>query len=224
MKLSVCVAAVAVTGLALGLTACGPAPSAAPAPTTSQRQGFPQRRPGVSGTVAALSDNTMQVQNTQGQTAVTFGAATHFTDTTAASLAGVTTGECVLATGTSGSGGAITATSVSIMDSCANRPGQPRAAATRRQFAAGTVKSLSSKGFTLARTTGGTVTVTVGAHTTYAKTTPATATALAVGECVMASGQADSTGTVTATTVAIRPAGPNGCTTGRRPTGGVTNG
>jgi hypothetical protein len=62
-------------------------------------------------------------------------------------------------------------------------------------------------------------TVTLAASTTYTETATVTSTALKVGECVSATGKADSTGTVAATRIALSTAGPNGCTTGfgRRP-------
>jgi hypothetical protein len=61
--------------------------------------------------------------------------------------------------------------------------------------------------------------VTVGGSTTYTKAEPASASTLKVGECVVANGQADSTGAVTATTIAISQAGPDGC--GRQRAGGA---
>lgn len=62
-------------------------------------------------------------------------------------------------------------------------------------------------------------TVTLAASTTYTETATVTSTALKVGECVSATGKADSTGAVAATRIALSTAGPNGCTTGfgRRP-------
>jgi hypothetical protein len=66
------------------------------------------------------------------------------------------------------------------------------------------------------------VTVTVGASTTFTKVVPVTHTALAVGECISALGPVDDTGAVTATSIGIRPAGPNGCFTGFGRQGGGT--
>lgn len=60
------------------------------------------------------------------------------------------------------------------------------------------------------------VSVTTTASTTYSKTSTATASALAVGQCVTAVGPSDDTGAVTARSISIRPAGPGGCTSGRR--------
>ncbi|MDQ2959057.1 MAG: hypothetical protein M3Y42_19135, partial [Actinomycetota bacterium] len=62
-------------------------------------------------------------------------------------------------------------------------------------------------------------TVTLGTGTTYTETASATSAAMKVGQCVSATGKADSTGAVAATRIALSTAGPNGCSTGfgRRP-------
>jgi hypothetical protein len=57
-----------------------------------------------------------------------------------------------------------------------------------------------------------TVTVTTSAKTTYTTTKTATASALAVGKCVSARGATDSTGSVTATSIAVTPAVDGACT------------
>jgi hypothetical protein len=98
----------------------------------------------------------------------------------------------------------------------ANKPGGGGQGGGR---ATGKVTAVSGTGFTMQQDnpqTGATtdVQVTVGGSTTYMKSASASASALKVGECVTANGQADSSGAVTATTIAISPAGPNGCTFG----------
>lgn len=77
----------------------------------------------------------------------------------------------------------------------------------------GTVKSVTSGGFTVEQAAFGsasasptTITVTTTGSTTYAKTATAAASAVAVGKCVTAIGKADDTGTVQATAIAVRPA------------------
>lgn len=59
-----------------------------------------------------MSGQTLQVQNTSAQTAVTWSAATKFTRAVPATLAA---GDCVTVTGTPGTGSAITATSVRVV-------------------------------------------------------------------------------------------------------------
>ena len=55
---------------------------------------------------------------------------------------------------------------------------------------------------------------TYGSSTQFLETRSATASVLAVGQCVTAFGPADTTGAVTAQRLSIRPAGPNGCSAG----------
>jgi len=59
-----------------------------------------------------------------------------------------------------------------------------------------------------------TVTVTLAATTTFAQTQVVASSALAIGQCVTALGQPNDIGVVAARSIAIRAAGPNGCTNG----------
>jgi hypothetical protein len=88
-----------------------PAPSASASASGAPGRGA-ARGPAASGEIAAVSGKTLQVQNTQAQTAVTWSASTAFTKTVPATLAA---GDCVTATGTAGSGAALTATSVRVL-------------------------------------------------------------------------------------------------------------
>ncbi|HEU5268822.1 MAG TPA: DUF5666 domain-containing protein [Jatrophihabitans sp.] len=93
------------------------------------------------------------------------------------------------------------------------------------EFATGTVTVLGPGSMTVrsparGQQAGTTVTVLLTGSTSYTRTGPATAAALRVGECVSATGKADSTGAVAASRIALSPAGPSGCSTGgfgRRP-------
>jgi len=101
--------AVALLCAAVVLTACGGGKSAATgtigseAPSRGQSgqgngQGNGQRQfPGASGELAAISGNTLQVQSTTAQTAVTYTSATKITDVVAATVADVKVGVCVQA-------------------------------------------------------------------------------------------------------------------------------
>ena len=90
--------------------AATPAPSAAASSGAAGRTGG--RGPAASGEIAAVTGKTLQVQNASAQTAVTWSAATAFTKSVPATLA---VGDCVTATGTPGSGTAMTATSVRVL-------------------------------------------------------------------------------------------------------------
>lgn len=92
--------------LLLGAGACGsddPQQAAATTadagtgPTTSQQGSG--RPPGVNGTVAAVADDTAQVQSSDsGQVAVSWTSSTTFTKQVAASLSDVAVGDCVMVT------------------------------------------------------------------------------------------------------------------------------
>ena len=237
--------------LVLLVAACGSSDNptaAAPAssvPPSANRAGGPA----ASGTVAALAQSSIEVQNpSAGQVTVNYSGNTTFTDRVSGTLADVTTGSCVLVSGT---GQPLTAQTVEITPASANgcaagfggngggarpqngntgRPSRtPRPSGTNAgDRAFGSVTAVSATGFTVRqdnRQTGATtdVSVTVGSSTTYTKTQSADSSALKVGECVVATGQADDTGAVAAKTIAISLAGPNGCTGGFRRPGG-TNG
>jgi hypothetical protein len=58
------------------------------------------------------------------------------------------------------------------------------------------------------------VTVQTPAGTTYSRTGSATAKALVVGVCVTALGKADDTGSIAATSIALRPAENGACSSG----------
>ena len=114
---------------ALTLSACGtsgtptvspsgtPAanPSAAAAGGSSSRAAA--RGPAASGLIAAVSGSTLQVQNAQvGQVAVTWTAATKFTQQVTLSLGSIKAGDCVTAAATAGSptAASFTATTVTV--------------------------------------------------------------------------------------------------------------
>jgi hypothetical protein len=99
--------------------------SSTPAPASPAGQGNAGfRGPAASGTVAAISGKTMQVQNPQvGQVAVTWTSSTKFTHQVATALATIKAGDCVTAvapSGTSFDATSFTATSLMVgSDACA---------------------------------------------------------------------------------------------------------
>lgn len=87
----------------LPLAACGSSGSSGANPSTSAARptggggggvGRTQR-PGASGLIAAISGQTMQVQNTSSQTAVTWNASTQLAKVVSGTFADVTVGSCV---------------------------------------------------------------------------------------------------------------------------------
>jgi Domain of unknown function (DUF5666) len=119
---------------AVTLAACGSSSSASTTSTTSTTKakaagggrgfGAGGARPGTSGTIAAITGTSLEVQNpTSGQTTVTYTSATTFDQTVSAAASGLTVGSCISAfgkptstssTGKSAFGGPVTATTVTI--------------------------------------------------------------------------------------------------------------
>jgi hypothetical protein len=226
------VAVVAVTVSACGTA--GTSTAGQPAESSSARAA-PAGPRGASGTVAALTASSFEVQNPRnGQVTVTFTPSTSFTHTVPATAVDLVVGDCALATGAAaatprpavptGPGAAadpVTAVSVMITpvsagDGCpADGFGGPGRGARpagqgRGAPAAGKISSVSGSGFVL-QTPDATRTVTTTQATTFSKDIPTDHSALAVGQCVSAIGPSDDTGTVTASSISIRPAGLQGC-------------
>jgi hypothetical protein len=189
--------------------------------------------PRVSGTVAQVSGTTLEVQNpTTGQTTVQLTPATRVTDEVVASAGALRAGLCATAFGRSGADGELVATAVVLRQppsagSCITRPpgasvrrfaGRGRPAGLRRRFAragvstaSGTIGTVGSGTFTLV-TPKATRTVAYTASTSFVEAEVASASAVAVGDCVTAVGPANSIGTITARSLVLSSPGPHGCT------------
>jgi hypothetical protein len=249
--------------LAFAVAACsgnstaGSAPAASSSPPGAGQNAA--RTPGVSGTAAAVSASSLEVQNpNSGQVTVNFNSSTTFTNAVAGSLQDVTVGACVMVAGNPGgaAGAPVTARSVTITQASGNgcspmgggpggggpggggpggggghggsQPGgtnRPGPNGTNGGRAIGAVASVTGNTFTVTgnnRSSGATTTtVTVDSSTTYTKEVSADSSALAVGECIAATGTSDSTGAVTAKTIAVSKPGANGtCSAGGRNAGG----
>jgi hypothetical protein len=185
------------------LAACG-SDQSEPESATGTAAPFTQRDgggPGASGKIAAIDGKTVQVQDDiTGQVAVTWNAKTAFTEEVDADLDDVTVGSCV----------AVQADQVRISeptdDGC-GMPGGPGGPGdgppptdmpVQMGGAFGEVTAVSDDGFTV-----GTDEVTVSADTTYVKMVDSDDSALEVGRCVSAVGDADSTGAVTAERIGV---------------------
>jgi hypothetical protein len=232
----------AVGGFAcLGIAACGSAaaggaPTPSPSSSAGGRSGF--ARNAAFGQLVQINGSTLILSGTTGDATVTYAATTSITQTSTGTLANITPGMCITATGTKDATGMLTATSVllsaPVSGSCATaglggrgggtfspRPGatprpsfSPPAGAPGFTAARGLVKSVTGTSVTLTATTG--VATTINVPTTVKVTTSATIApaALQTGECVTAIGPKNSAGTVAARSLTITAAGANGCTLG----------
>lgn len=155
-------------------------------------------QPTVAGMVKAVDGSTVTVTDFDGATkkVVLTDATTYMLGRTSATKAAVVAGVRILAEGTLGSDGTLTASSVVV------EPAR----------AGGTVKEKSSSSITLTQRDGSTIVVKVTSATTYAVEGVASATLadIAVGAQVMASGTSNTDGSLTATSVQARAAGMDG--------------
>ncbi len=152
-------------------------------------------QPTVGGTVATVSGSTVTVTTRDGSTAkvVLTGSTKYTLDGQAATKDALVAGVRIVATGTLGSDGTLTATSVAI---------EPAAAA-------GTVKEKGTSSLTLTIRDGSTVVVKVTSSTTYEVSgiTSPTLADIKVGDVVMASGTKNADGSLSATSVRSHAAG-----------------
>lgn len=118
--------------------------------------------------------------------------------------------------GASSAGGASSATRSSVA-----RSGKGRRPPANFGHAFGKLDSVSGSTLVISGSSGQS-TVKVSSSTRYTKVQQGTASSLAVGDCVAATGPSNSIGAVTAKSVTILPASPSGCTVGFR-RGGTAN-
>lgn len=214
-------------------TAAGAAKSAAASPSPNRGAGF---RNGASGQLVQITGQQLILTGTAGDTVVTLTTTTALTRTSIAALADIVPGACIVATGRKDASGALTATTVRISPKgptgCGaggsgfgqGPGGSPRPGATPRPtpsgapnaaFAAGQVTAATGTSITVLTAASASQVITVPTTATITKSATATSTDLQKGECLLATGPEDASGTIQATAIAITPAGPSGtCTTG----------
>jgi Domain of unknown function (DUF5666) len=180
----------------------------------------------VAGQLVQLSGAKLVVSAQNGQATITFDRSTRFERTDTGSLSDITVGACLIATGANGAP-AVTANVVQVSSAvngaCAagnagsGGSGQGRfpnggnGRASNFMAVRGKVTAVSGGSVTVQPASGAEVTMTVPATARVSKTQSTTSKQLAVGQCVAAAGQADSSGTVKARSITITAAGPNGC-------------
>ena len=220
----------AVVGItALAVAACGSTTSGSPASSagasgTGSASPAPlaQGRNHVAGLVASVSGSTVQVTRQNATVTVTYSPATKISEVTPAQFTDVTAGSCIAVRPSarpppSGGAATVTARMVSINALANGRCQAPHG----RGGLAGTVSSVNGNTIVLnAIDSNGTTSQTnvqVDNTTRYARLAAANSQAIAQGKCLAARGTNDSTGTLQATTINLRPADNGTC---MQPTGG----
>ena len=192
-------------------TSSNPSSSSASTSAPSSTSGTPsvQGKDHVAGLISAVSGTTIQVTQQSGTATVAYSPATTVSEVTPAQLTDVTPGSCVAvrpAGGPPQSGGTVAARTVSINASATGGCQPPRG----RGGVGGTVSSVNGNTIVVNATdSNGNTTQTnvqVDNTTTYAKRAVANSQAIAQGKCIAARGTNDSSGTLQATTINLRPA------------------
>jgi hypothetical protein len=216
----------AVTGLA-GCGAAASAGSSSPGASASPRFGG---RNGISGELVQMNGTNLVVNSQSGDVTVVYTNATTFQKTSTGTFADILAGKCLTTSGQKDASGALTATTVRLSDKvngacrfAGPRTGAPATArpsppAGRPNFSVvgGEVTAVSGNAVTVTASTGASQTVTVPTTVRVSKSSPATASDLALHQCITANGPKDTSGKVTARSIAIVPPGPSGCATGGR--------
>ncbi len=223
--------ALVVTG-ALALGACSASASSS---TSSAAATKPASlgRPLASGSISSVGSSSMVVQNarTGGTVTVDWSSATTFDQTVTASASDLAIGDCAQVLGSSASSGPAAARTVSITmptsSGCTRPAGSGRAfsgggGGGGGGFGGGAVPFTSAFG-SVASVGNGTLTVngtstsgststsfTYDSTTTFTKVQSANASSVTNGQCATAFGSSSS-GSVAASAITLRPAGPNGC-------------
>jgi hypothetical protein len=215
------------------LAACGTAASATGSSSPSPSAGNALRN-GAAGQLVQISGQTLILTGPNGDITVTYTTTTTFTKTSLGTLADITRGTCIVASGQKNASGTVTATNVSVSPKtaagCAVRafapaPGAtprptptPRPSATPRPNGAlviGEVTAVSGTSVTVLTQASGSQIITVATAATITNSASVSASALQNGQCLRANGPRDSAGNIQAMSITITPAGPSGtCTTG----------
>jgi hypothetical protein len=220
---------------ALSVAACGASnttkPSTAASPpssgaTSSTPSASPNGKAWVSGMIASVSGDAIQVTQQSGNATVDFAPSTKITEVTPAQLTDVTAGSCVAVHPTRDSAdndGAITAQFVRISPAVGGQCAGPKhpagappsAGSAKHRLVSGTVASVAGNTITVnstdANDTSSPSSVTVTDTTKYTKQTATDAQALAQGKCVAARGTKDDSGTLQATAISVQQADNGNC-------------
>ena len=221
---------------ALAVAACGGSTAgSSPTPSASSPAGL--RRANVAaGTLVEVGATTLVLSTSNGDVTVSYSGTTPVTVTGTGSYADIQVGSCINATGTKDATGAVTAASVTISSpvngSCAlgsivgRSPGAFPSGGARTTFrprvtppanlasVRGTVAAVNVTQVTVQKADGTSQTITVPTTVKVSTTSTGSGSDLVQGACVAALGPRAASGTVTARSLVIAPAGPSGCFTG----------
>lgn len=218
--------------LTLAVTGCGgtSAASGSPRATSSPAARGQAGRGGAVGELVQVTGQTLVLSGADGaDTTVHYSGSTPIRQSSAATVADITAGTCLVASGQRNGQGAVSASVVQISPasggSCPARPGtsagsRPSASPGRGQTRSGTgtvagiVTGVTGTQVTVQPSSGSPSTLTVPTTVRISEVEPAGAAALQADRCVRATGNRDSKGAVQATSLTVSLPGPSGSCTG----------
>ena len=213
-------------------SAAGSSGSSASSNASGSANGRGFLRNGAAGELVQINGMTLILNTQSGDVTVVYSDTTQILKTSTGTVADVVPGKCIVASGQKDATGAVTASTVRLIDkvngSCSlgngpNPNGTPNPNRSLNPnftpnpnlaLIAGEVAGVNGTAVTVTDRTGASHTMTVPTTVRVSKTSAASASDLSVGNCILANGSKDQAGKVTARTLAIQPAGPSGCFTG----------
>ena len=217
LSVAACGASNTTSNTAQPSTAAGPASSAATSSPSASANG----KAWVSGKIASVSGDAIQVTQQTGNATVDFTPSTKITQVSPAQLNDVTPGSCVAvhpSRGGADTGGAVTAQFVRVspaVDGKCSEPQRPAGGSAKHRLIIGTVASIAGNTITVngtdANGNNSQSNVTVSDTTKYTKQAATDAQALAQGQCVAARGTKDDSGTLQATAISVQSADNGNC-------------
>lgn len=237
--------ALAGLGATLALAACGSAAAtttgakSSTSPRSSGSGDAVRRGGGAAGELVRIGTTWLVLDTRSGDVTVDYTSGTPVSKTRTGTVADITNGTCITATGQKNADGSVSVSQVLlnalVNGSCdgsflfggrglgggAPQPGgsprpsfSPRPGAPAIGVVRGQVTGVSGTSVTVLPRTGTSSTITVPTTVHVTVVDSASTSDLSVGDCVLATGQKNSAGVVTARSLTIAPAGANGCFSG----------
>jgi hypothetical protein len=218
-------------GAACALLACGGAASAHAAASSGSGQAQAAgARNGAAGQITQLASSSLVLKTQTGSATVDYNGSTRFQQTSTGAVSDIVAGVCILAVGQPNAAGGVTAMTVTLSPkvngACTLAAGNGNGRGTRTPpaggnaaaafFTRGEVAAVEGSMVTVSPSSGADQTITVSDNARVTMSEASSASRLAIGQCVIATGSRDSAGTVHATglTIAAAQAGPSGCQLG----------
>ena len=236
---------VAAPAAALGIAACGATASGSTTTPAGAGNGSGFLRNAATGQLVQINGDQLILSNANGDSTVTYSSSTIIVRTSTGTVADIVPGVCLSATGQKDATGHVTASTVAVSSAvngkCAgnvfggggggprrspNPSFTPNPAFANRAVVRGVVTpgGVNGTSVTVQETNGTSMTISVPTTVRITTTQTATSSDLQTGECILATGQRQSSGAVSARSLDIVPAGPSGCFSGGGGFGGFGGG